>query len=215
VTRRLRAPLALLACVLIGTLIGLSGAGAKTTSKGPSPNAAKVIHACYAINGGAVRFLGAHARCLGSERSITFNQKGPAGPRGLTGPHGPIGATGVAGPTGPANTEVVAGPVVTLAGSQQTGQVAISTAGCDHAVTGANREAYGGGVVVTPHPATPVPEIVPLQASYPGNGVTGNTQALPPSAGQGADAWTGVAVIDRMVNPNDSATVQTYVICGP
>lgn len=112
------------------------------------------------------------------------------------------------------STEVVAGPQVTLSSSEPTGSTAISTAGCDHAAKGSDIHAYGGGMIVTPHPSTNSADVVPIQSSHPGQGVTGTSQANPVAAGASANAWTGVAVISRMFT-DDSATVQAYVICGP
>jgi hypothetical protein len=211
---RLRVPLAVAGCVMVGTLIGLSGAFAKSGGDG------KLIHMCVAKAGGAVSFVSANGKCAKGSRSLFINQKGPSGTKGKkgkTGPRGsagPRGLTGPTGPTGPANTEVVDGPVVTLSGSEPTGSTATSTAGCDHAVSGTNHEAYGGGLVITPTPSTTVQDVVPIQSSYPGQGSTGSSPAVPAASGAGADAWTGIAVISRMFT-GDSATVQAYVICGP
>jgi hypothetical protein len=216
---RPRLLVATVVAVMAGALLGLAGAGAKSSSGGGQ------IQACVA-KGGAVRFISAHGKCAKGERSELINQAGVAGPKGkngktgkigktgATGPAGPTGVAGPTGPTGPANTEVVSGPVATLAGSEPSGSIAVSTAGCNDAVSGANREAYGGGVIITPHPSTSTADVVPIQSSYPGAGVTGGTQAPPVAAGSGAISWTGVAVIQRMLN-GDSATVQAYVICGP
>src|ERR1700678_3001993 len=134
--------------VVVGMLIGLAGAAAKLTSGGD-------VQACVAKVGGAVRFISPSHRCLKKESGVLLSLTGPAGPRGkpgvkgkvgLVGPVGHTGATGQigpAGPTGPADTEVVDGPIETLSGGEPTGATAISTAGCDQAVNGANREAYG------------------------------------------------------------------------
>jgi hypothetical protein len=215
--------LAAVACVLLGTMIGLSRAGARTELRlaGVSAVGGK-IHACVAVPGGAVRFIAVNARCAHGEKGVIILQKaGPTGPRGKTGKQGKQGIQGiqgiqgVAGPTGPANTEVVSGPVVTLTGgASSTGQTAVSTAGCDHSLNGANSEAYGGGVVVTPHNVSGQAVVVPVESSYPGVGITGNTQATPAGAGVKADAFTGVAVVSRLVN-TDTATVQAFVVCGP
>jgi hypothetical protein len=205
--------------VIVGLLIGLAGAAAKLTSGGD-------VQACVSKAGGAVRFVNPSHRCAKSESSVLINQKGKPGPKGKNGKTGktgaagaigPIGATGPigpTGPTGPANTEVVDGPTITLSGSEPSGATAISTAGCDDAVNGVNTEAYGGGVNVVTHPSTQLSDEVMVQSSYPGDASTGTTLATEPALGKQADAWSGVAVINRMV-PGDTATVQTYVICGP
>jgi len=191
-------------CVVIGGLIGLSSANAKTSaakSKKPSGMTTKLLHLCVSKSNGAARVVGLHAHCASGERSLIVDNRAP-------GPRGP------AGPTGPANTEVVAGPAVTLVGTAPSGSIATSTAGCDKAVNGANREAYGGGVSVVPHPTTATPDILAVQSSYPGDGVTGQTPASVPAAGAAADAYTATVAISRMFS-GDTATVQAYVICGP
>lgn len=204
--RRARTWLVPLACVLIGALIGLSGAAAKTGTPKAKKHAGgttvtRVLHLCVTRSTDAVRVVGRHARCARGERSVLLDNRPP-------GPRGP------AGPTGPANSEVVQGAVVTLTGNQPTGSIATSTAGCDHAVNGANREAYGGGVAVTTHPTTGTPDILSVESSYPGAGVTGQAPATPPEVGKGANAYTATVAISRMFT-GDTATVQAYVICGP
>jgi collagen type VII alpha len=148
----------------------------------------------------------------------TQGPTGATGSIGLTGPIGTTGATGiqgVPGPTGPANTEVVKGPLITITGgSNSTGQTATSTAGCDDAVNTGNGEAYGGGVNISTDPSTPNPDVVSVQSSAPGNGITGTVPVVPAAVGDGANAWTGTAVVGRMYQ-GDTATVQAYVICGP
>ena len=80
---------------------------------------------------------------------------------------------------------------------------------------------------VVTHPQTQTSDIVELQSSYPveatgptgATGVTGVTGPLgaPTPVGQSADAWTGEAVVDLLKDTTtpDTATVQTYVECGP
>jgi hypothetical protein len=209
--------------VIVGAMIGLAGAAAKLTSGGE-------VQACVAKAGGAVRFVNPHHKCQKAESSVLLNARGRPGPRGKkgklgktgavgpTGQAGAIGPQGVTGPNGPAGTEVVDGPVETLSGGELAGSTATSTAGCDQAVNGANREAYGGGVNIVTHPQTQNADIVSIQSSYAGNGATGTNVATQPGAGQRGNAWTGVAVINRLYNdttPPDTATVQAYVVCGP
>lgn len=70
------------------------------------PDSGGVIHACYKRNG-AVRIIDPSAgdTCAQPETSLAWNQRGPAGERGLQGPPGAPGAGGVvarlrsAGPT--------------------------------------------------------------------------------------------------------------------
>jgi hypothetical protein len=219
--------------LLIGALLGLSGATAKST-------AGHTVHACVAKSGGAVRFI-KHGGCKKSESTVLIDQKGPRGKAGKTGRIGQtglaggLGATGPVGPTGPAgpaNSEVVLGPTETLAGSDNsgdpTGEIAVSTAVCSAATNPANVEAYGGGVNIVTSPQTSVKDVVSVQSSYPGNansagGGTGTTGVTGPLAtpvpqGNSANAWSGVAVVNLLKDetaPPDTATVQTYVVCGP
>jgi hypothetical protein len=197
-----------LTLVMFGALIGLSGALANSTSKA-------VIHACVGKSNGAVRFIASHKKCQKSEKSVLVDQKGQIGPHGPAGPHGATGPQGITGPAGPADSEVVDGPQITLSyGTDPTGSTAISTASCNSSLNGANREAYGGGVQVTPHPTSINADLISIASSYPGEGVTGTTEATPAAAGQAADAWTGVAQVNRL-ETGDTVTVQTYVVCGP
>ena len=157
--------------VIVGTMIGLAGAAAKLTAGGD-------VQACVTKAGGAVRFISPSHRCMKKESSVLISEKGQPGPRGKpgkagklgnVGPIGPRGATGQigpAGPTGPADTEVVDGPSVVMSGGEEAGATATSTAGCDQAVNGANREAYGGGVNIVTHPQTQNADIVSIQSSY-------------------------------------------------
>jgi hypothetical protein len=205
--------------VIVGASIGLAGAAAKLTSGGE-------VQACVAKAGGAVRFVSTNKRCAKAESSVLINQKGQPGPRGKPGKLGKTGAAGLigrtgatgqigpTGPTGPANTEVVDGPMEVFSGSEPSGTTLISTASCLNAVNGVNVEAYGGGMNIATSPSTPVPDIVTLQSSYPGEGTTGTSPATQPASGKGADAWTGIAVINKMF-PGDTATVQSYAVCGP
>jgi hypothetical protein len=205
--------------VIIGAMIGLAGAAAKLVSGGD-------VHACAAKSTGAVTFISRNHRCEKGAASFLLAEKGPAGKPGKVGkvgkvgPIGKTGATGpqgVTGPNGPADTEVVDGPPEILSGGQPTGSTVISTAGCDHAVNGANREAYGGGVNISTSPETQNPDIVSVQSSYAGEGFTGTTVATQPGSGQSANAWTAIAVINRLYGgaPPDTATVTAYVVCGP
>jgi hypothetical protein len=201
--------LAALAAVGALAVTGLSVAGAKAPAhhgrhkkRPPSIGAHGLIYACFSTKTGAVRFVHAGQRCGRGQRRIVIHNAPKPGPRGP------------AGPTGPANSEVVQGPAVTLSGNQPTGSTATSTASCENAVNGANDEAFGGGASITTSPTTSTPDIVPLQSSYPGIGVTGSVAAVPAPAGHSANAWTATAVIQRMF-PGDTATLRAYVICGP
>jgi hypothetical protein len=205
--------------VIVGTMIGLAGAAAKLTSGGD-------VKACVAKAGGAVTFVSPSHRCQAHASSVLISERGQPGPRGKKGKNGKVGAIGpvgktgatgqigAAGPTGPAATEVVDGPSEVLSGGEPTGANVTSTAGCDQAVNGANREAFGGGVNIVTHPSTQQADIVSVQSSYAGNGGTGTSAANVPAASQRGNAWTGIAVINRLYL-GDTATVQAYVVCGP
>jgi hypothetical protein len=221
--------------LVAGALIGLGGAAAKLTSGG-------VARACVANAGGAVRFVNPRRKCPAGEASMLVNQVGPrgkagkigkTGKTGLPGGLGATGSVGLTGPAGPASSEVVLGPSETLSGADNsgkpTGEIAVSTAACSSATNPANVEAYGGGVNVVGSAQTQVKDVVEVQSSYPGDaagsgGATGfgitAPLATPKPAGTGeqADAWSGVAVVDVLKDANsvpDTATVQTYVVCGP
>jgi hypothetical protein len=227
--------LAAVACAALAgaVIIGLTGATAKSRSGGP-------VHACVANAGGAVRFVKLGKSCASGEASLLIDQVGPRGKTGKTGKRGKAGATGLpggtgvvgpTGPAGPANSEVVDGPAETLVASDNsgdaTGEVAVSTASCSSATNPANVEAYGGGLNIVTHPQTQSNDVVEMQSAYPveatgptgATGITGVTGPLgaPVPQAQPATAWTGEAVVDLLKNGStpDSATVQTYVECGP
>lgn len=63
-------------------------------------SATRTIRACVSKKSGSVRVLAAGRRCARTERTLAWNQRGPAGARGLAGPPGQAGATGVQGPAG-------------------------------------------------------------------------------------------------------------------
>jgi hypothetical protein len=73
--------------VLIGTVV----AGAGLVAAGGIGYAAatpKVIHACKAKSGGALRAVAAGAKCRASETAISWNQQGPQGVPGKDGVSG-------------------------------------------------------------------------------------------------------------------------------
>jgi hypothetical protein len=218
--------------LVVGALLGLSGASAKPTAS------TSVVHACVAKADGAVAFIKVSRKCPTGETGVLLNatgKLGKQGKRGKTGKQGVVGATGPVGPTGPAgpaNAEVVVGPQETLSGNDNdknaTGEVAVSTASCSSAINPANDEAYGGGVNMSTDPHTQTKDIVEIQSSYPdedtgptgATGVTGITGPLgtPTPGGQPADAWTGEAVVGLLESSDtdpDTATMQTYAVCGP
>jgi collagen type VII alpha len=218
--------------LLVGALLGLSGASAKSGAS------TSVVHACVAKADGTVAFIKVSRTCPKGETGVLLNatgKLGKQGKQGKTGKQGAVGATGPVGPTGPAgpaNAEVVVGPAETVSGNDNaqhaTGEVAVSTASCSSADNPVNDEAYGGGVNLVTYPHTQTKDIVEVQSSYPdedtgptgATGITGVTGPLgtPTPAGQPADAWTGEAVVD-LLEPSgtdpDTAVIQTYAVCGP
>ena len=100
---------AALALVAGGTAAGAAVASGPTDSSG-------VIHGCYtnqALNGSHVFVLqDTGTSCPKGSTAISWNQTGPAGPAGASGPKGdtgPAGAIGAPGPTGPAGPAGPAG----------------------------------------------------------------------------------------------------------
>jgi len=62
-----------------------------------------VVQACYDRESGRLRVVD-NSGCGAHERKITWNARGPEGPRGEVGPAGAKGAAGPQGPAGPAGT---------------------------------------------------------------------------------------------------------------
>lgn len=99
------------------------------------PDGNGVIHGCRKVDGGALRVVARASACKASEKSLDWNQRGPAGPAGpagAEGPAGPKGATGAQGPQGPqgppgpalASFDSLAG--LACANSGQAGTISIS-----------------------------------------------------------------------------------------
>lgn len=70
------------------------------------PDGQGTIHGCYK-NSGDLRVVDTHETCRSNETGLLFNQQGP---RGETGPTGPRGLQGEAGPQGPGGDTGPAGP---------------------------------------------------------------------------------------------------------
>lgn len=62
--------------------------------------ATRTIRACVSKRSGSLRVLAAGRRCARTERTLAWNQRGPAGARGATGVQGQAGAPGARGPAG-------------------------------------------------------------------------------------------------------------------
>jgi hypothetical protein len=99
---------ALTAIVLTAVAVGLVGAAMAAV-----PDSNGVIHACYSKQNGRLRINEANnpklPDCLtNDENALSWNQTGPAGPKGdtgATGAQGPKGDTGATGATGPAGAK--------------------------------------------------------------------------------------------------------------
>jgi len=63
------------------------------------PSADGLINGCYSKKTGALRLVDGK-KCKKSERSVSWNKRGPQGPRGLQGAQGPRGAQGMPGSQG-------------------------------------------------------------------------------------------------------------------
>jgi Collagen triple helix repeat (20 copies) len=137
---------------------------------------------------------------------------GATGPKGATGPQGPAGPQGPVGPTGPQGepgapngTEVFSSSPVTIS-STTIGVPYEAIAVCP--VTGVYVQAYGGGANVQVNNQNNR-DVVTLQNSFPSTNIGNAVNGTGP-----ATAWTATAVVSQLQN-GDSATLQTYVICGP
>jgi Collagen triple helix repeat (20 copies) len=85
--------------VLTGTVIAIGAVAAFATNGGSG-----TIKACVSEKG-STRILSEGQACRSSERTVTWNQRGPQGATGATGavgPQGPEGEKGAKGATGPA-----------------------------------------------------------------------------------------------------------------
>jgi hypothetical protein len=68
------------------------------------PDSNGVIHGCYVSGQGQLRVIDtakAKESCKNNETAISWNQQGPKGDKGDTGPQGPQGVKGDTGPQGP------------------------------------------------------------------------------------------------------------------
>jgi hypothetical protein len=67
-------------------------------------------YGCVNNSTGAIRIVTAVTVCKATEHKIHWNQVGPQGPRGFTGPQGPQGPRGFTGPQGPRGPQGPQGP---------------------------------------------------------------------------------------------------------
>jgi len=84
--------------VVVGTTaLLLAGAGVAWASIADSSG---VIHACYASTGALRVIDSATAECKSTEKTLTWNERGPKGATGAAGPAGPAGPPGAPGVSG-------------------------------------------------------------------------------------------------------------------
>ena len=102
--------------VVIGALVAaLCGVGlgvGTTIAVAVATTTPATYTACVTTVGGALYNVTTNGtpKCLGKDKTITWDQQGPAGLQGATGPAGATGAEGPAGPAGPAGATGPAGP---------------------------------------------------------------------------------------------------------
>jgi hypothetical protein len=144
------------------TLLTIAMIVTTATALGSIPgDGSGMISACYKQSNGALRVIDtdAGATCGNSELPLSWNQVGPAGPVGATGPQGPAGPQGEPGPQGPAGPQGEPGPQGPPGPAGST-DVAQATLNFDIG-PGASRvevacpgdtEATGGGYLITGYP---------------------------------------------------------------
>lgn len=153
---------------------------------------------------------------------------GPAGPAGAQGGQGDQGAQGDQGVQGvqglqgaPGHTVVVAGTKVTevapAAGDPTGTEITPTVAQCP--ATG-DPEAYGGGVQIQKSGTESGGDVVTVDQHYLGTFDNGRVDALPAGTAPGtvstqaANAYEAEAVVTELAG-GDTATVQSFVVCGP
>ena len=103
-----RAGIAITASAVLVTGVGLARAAI--------PDDQGVITGCYNSTSGALRVIDAgKTKCASSERALTWNQRGVAGPAGPAGAVGPAGPAGVPGPAGVSGYELQESSEITVA----------------------------------------------------------------------------------------------------
>jgi len=92
-------------CVLLPLVLLVGAASAAVAGVGRKDRpTGDTITACAARTNGRLRLISASASCKASERRLSWNVAGPAGPKGDVGPPGPQGERGAAGPRGEQGT---------------------------------------------------------------------------------------------------------------
>lgn len=98
----------LVALTLVGVPLVVTGAAVASI---PAPNG--VFTGCYETKDGELRVIDTEAgqKCKNKEKTLTWNQTGPAGAPGLPGAVGPVGPTGPQGDKGEPGAQGAPGPI--------------------------------------------------------------------------------------------------------
>ena len=154
---------------------GVAVAAIPSTSTG-------LISGCRNVRTGALRVIDYQAgkRCTPTtERPLTWNAKGVAGPRGLQGIAGPVGAKGATGATGSTGPTGATGPQGSARGYARidsTGTVTRSSAG----ITVIHTNPDSGSYCITVPGVDPTTSVAIVAPDYNGDttGLTGTQQAV-------------------------------------
>lgn len=144
-----------------------------------------VIHGCYPKNAGTLRVIDTSTGtgCRSSEKALNWNQTGPTGARGATGPTGPRGTTGTKGVAGPKGSTGPRGPTGSNASTGARGPTGpAGTARAWAFVTSDGTVDHGVNVSSVTHFGTGV-YCVHL------NGISPNEIALVTAHGGSTDRW--------------------------
>jgi hypothetical protein len=130
-------------------LLALVGAGIAYAA---IPDSGGVIHGCYSTKNGALRVIDSAAKCANGEVALNWNQQGPRGNPGPTGPQGPKGDAGAAGPQGAPGPAGAQGPKGATGAAGPQGVAAANGSYQGHvqsplATTGFNSIAVAGDLV--------------------------------------------------------------------
>src|SRR4051812_9091798 len=191
VSRRFWLGLGVSAAVALGTGVAF----------GSIPDSGGVIHACYNKTNGKLRVTDATnpklGACLASlESAVDWNQQGPAGPVGATGPKGDTGATGPAGGQGPEG---------------ETGPAGAQGPKGDKGDTGAQGPA---GVPGAQGPKGDTGAAGPVGATG-AQGPKGDTGAQGPKGDAGTGSVDGYQIVEKTIQVAPGTTSSlTEVECG-
>jgi hypothetical protein len=177
-----------------------------------------VINGCYKTQNGQLRVIDpASASCLPSETAISWNQTGPTGSKGATGPAGPPGAKGATGPAGPPGPKGATGPAGTAGAKGATGP---------RGPTGPSGVAGYQQVTQTVQPLSNDIAIgvvdcptgkVPVGGGASISGLIRTSSGQIPSVVQSnptSTGWGSIAVAPQGFSTNGNWSLTTYVICA-